>query len=73
VIPGQPVVLIDSVADVALDYLLEPGLDARWVGEWVSPLSAPLAVRMRIRRAGNETREPGGVVDTLLFLIKERG
>jgi len=62
--PGQPIALADSVADVAFDYLLEPGLNATWVREWISPVSAPVAVRMRIQR---------GTVDTLLFLIKERG
>jgi len=36
------------------------------VREWVSPVSAPVAVRMRVTGEGNE-------VDTLLFLIKERG
>ena len=63
---ARPVVLADSVADVRFDYLLEPGLDARWVQEWESPVSAPLAVRIRLGRAG-------GAVDTLLYLIKARG
>ena len=64
--PGEPILVADSVPEVAFDYLLEPGADARWVRQWVSPVSAPLAVRMRITRAR-------AVVDTLLFLIKERG
>jgi hypothetical protein len=64
---GEPSVmrLADSVTAVAFDYLLEPGLDARWVREWISPVSAPLAVRVRVAKAAS--------VDTLLFLIKERG
>jgi len=66
VTPGTPIALVDSVADLQLDYLLEPGAESRWVREWVSPVSAPVAVRMRIANAG-------GGVDTLLFLIKERG
>jgi prepilin-type N-terminal cleavage/methylation domain-containing protein len=70
---GQPVDLMDSVAGVAFDYLLEPGAESRWVREWVSPVSAPVAVRMRIARTGDRRREAGGAVDTLLFLIKERG
>lgn len=58
-------VLADDVEAVAFDYLLEPGADTKWVREWVSPVSAPLAIRLRLsRRAG---------VDTLLFLVKERG
>jgi prepilin-type N-terminal cleavage/methylation domain-containing protein len=64
----DPVVLADSVADVGFDYLLEPGVDTRWVREWLSPVSAPLAVRLRITSA-----IPGIPVDTILLLIKERG
>jgi prepilin-type N-terminal cleavage/methylation domain-containing protein len=71
--PGAAVELMDSVSDVAFEYLLEPGLEARWVREWVSPVSAPVAVRMRIAKAGCGMRDAGCVVDTLLFLIKERG
>src|SRR6266550_1931746 len=71
--PGTPIALADSVTDVQCDYLLEPGAESRWVREWVSPVSAPVAVRMRITKAGNGKGETGNVVDTLLFLIKERG
>ena len=73
VTPGTAIALSDSVTDVQFDYLLEPGAESRWVREWVSPVSAPVAVRMRIARAGCEMRDAGCVVDTLLFLIKERG
>ncbi len=73
VTPGTPIALMDSVTDLQLDYLLEPGAESRWVREWVSPVSAPVAVRVRIARAGCETRDAGCVVDTLLFVIKERG
>ena len=70
---GTPLLLADSVTDVAFDYLLDPGADSHWVREWISPVSAPLAVRIRIQR-GTRNAEPGTVnVDTLLFLIKERG
>lgn len=62
--------LADSVTTVAFDYLLTPGADAKWVSEWVSPVSAPLAIRMRISRCGDQ---PVACVDTLLFLVKERG
>src|SRR5262245_18011853 len=67
---GRTVRLADSVVDVTFDYLLEPGADTKWVREWVSPVSAPLAVRLRIAGCG---RGDAGCVDTLLFLIKERG
>jgi prepilin-type N-terminal cleavage/methylation domain-containing protein len=66
VTPGTTLALRDSVSDLELDYLLEPGAESRWVREWVSPVSAPVAVRMRIANAR-------GGIDTLLFLIKERG
>ena len=71
--PGTPIALVDSVTNVQVDYLLEPGAESRWVREWVSPVSAPVAVRMRIERAGHGAQDTGNVVDTLLFLIKERG
>jgi prepilin-type N-terminal cleavage/methylation domain-containing protein len=73
VTPGQPIALMDSATDVELDYLLEPGAESRWVREWVSPVSAPLTVRLRIARTGCGMQDAGCVVDTLLFLIKERG
>jgi prepilin-type N-terminal cleavage/methylation domain-containing protein len=60
----------DGVAEVAFDYLLDPGADAKWVREWISPVSAPLAVRLRIAGCG---KRDAGCVDTLLFLVKERG
>ncbi len=73
VIPGEPVALMDGVTRVAFDYLLEPGAESRWVREWVSPVSAPVAIRIRVTR-GRGTRDGGRVVtDTLLFLMKERG
>ena len=71
--PGTPIALVDSVTNVQVDYRLEPGAESRWVREWVSPVSAPVAVRMRIERAVHGAQDTGNVVDTLLFLIKERG
>ena len=73
VTPGAPVALMDDVDDVAFDYLLEPGAEARWVREWESPVSAPIAVRLRVARTGCGMRDAGCVVDTLFLLIKERG
>ncbi|HYL55356.1 MAG TPA: prepilin-type N-terminal cleavage/methylation domain-containing protein [Gemmatimonadales bacterium] len=70
--PGSPIRLIDSVTDVELDYLFEPGGESRWVREWVSPVSAPLAVRIRVKRS-EKAEGPKPVTDTLLLLVKERG
>ena len=64
------IVLGDSVAAVGFDYLLEPGAESRWVGEWMSPVSAPLAVRLRITRYSAAER---AVTDTTIYLIKARG
>jgi prepilin-type N-terminal cleavage/methylation domain-containing protein len=63
---GTRLVLADSVRSVGLDYLLVPGADAHWVMDWHSPVSAPLAVRVRLTRAG-------GACDTMLYLVKARG
>lgn len=54
-----------DVSGVEFDYLLEPGATAAWVREWISPVSAPVAVRVRIARVG--------AVDTLLFVVGSRG
>ncbi len=65
-LPRDTLVLAPEVAGLALDYLLDFGTDAAWVREWRSPVSAPLAVRLRLTR-------DGGAVDTLLFVIGPRG
>lgn len=67
---GESLQLADGVNDVGFDYLLDPGADTKWVREWISPVSAPIAVRVRIAGCG---RRDAGCVDTLLFLVKERG
>ena len=64
-IAARPVTLVDSIARVSFDYLLDPGETARWVREWVSPVSAPLAIRLRVYRTG--------WADTLLLLVGTRG
>ena len=66
---ADTIALATDVDGVAFDYLLEPGADTKWVREWISPVSAPLAIRLRV---GRGTRD-GGRVDTLLVLVKERG
>jgi prepilin-type N-terminal cleavage/methylation domain-containing protein len=67
---AAPVVLADSAKAVAFDYLLEPGAESRWAAEWVSPVSAPIAVRVRLEGTG-----PAGAIraDTVLYLVKSRG
>ena len=64
--------LVDSANSVAFDYLMDPGVNARWVGTWLSPVTAPLAVRIRLTR-GTPSRTPTERMDTLLFLIGPRG
>ena len=51
--------------EIAFDYLLSHGAESSWVREWHSPVSAPLAARLRLKRAES--------VDTLLFFIGPRG
>jgi prepilin-type N-terminal cleavage/methylation domain-containing protein len=65
-----PLVLADSVTAVGFDYLLKPGADVRWVAEWISPLRAPVAVRLRVYRLVSDGRT---VSDTTLYLVKARG
>ena len=65
----HPVVLADGVERLEFDYLLEPGATTQWVQTWQSPLSAPLAVRLRVTRRQQER----AVVDTMLYLIRDRG
>jgi hypothetical protein len=72
VVWGDTLLLAPAVEQVAFDYLLEPGVDSKWVREWISPVSAPLAVRLRVERGSGETGA-GRSVDTLLLLIKGRG
>ena len=62
---ADTLVLADDAHTVAFDYVLEPGADAQWAREWISPVSAPLAIRVRLTGATQ--------VDTLLLLVKERG
>ncbi len=62
---AEPVRLRDGVSDLALDYLLELGEAERFVREWYSDASPPLAVRFRVSGAGGR--------DTLLVLVGERG
>ena len=76
--PDEAIVLADSVSDFELDYLLDiqsdaasdsaagaPGERARFVREWISPVSAPVTIRLRISHPFR--------VDTLLLMVGPRG
>jgi len=60
------IVVADTVPRLDIDYLLDYGADAVWVRSWQSPVSAPVALRLRIAR-------DTGVVDTLLLVAGLRG
>jgi len=51
---------------VTFDYLLSTGADSRWVQGWQSPVSAPVAIRIRLVRVD-------GRADTMLLSIGPRG
>jgi prepilin-type N-terminal cleavage/methylation domain-containing protein len=57
-----------GVRGAAFDYLLEPGLRSVFVTNWSSPVSAPMAIRVRVDLAGTSRR-----VDTLLLIVGDRG
>jgi prepilin-type N-terminal cleavage/methylation domain-containing protein len=59
-------ILAEGLRAFGADYLIEYGADSRWVWEWVSPVSAPLAVRLRLEYAR-------GGADTLLLHVGPRG
>lgn len=59
-------VLAERLAAFGADYLVEYGANSSWVREWVSPVSAPLAVRLRLQVAD-------GRADTLLLHVGPRG
>lgn len=63
-----PLLLAPGLRGVHFDYLVNPGLDSRWVDGWQSPASAPLAVRLRLY-----PRALGEPADTLVLLIGGRG
>lgn len=65
----EPIVLADHLIHLEFDYLLEPGAESRWVSEWLSPVSAPLAIRVRLLRGIGSA----GTADTAIYLIRARG
>ncbi|MGH7533425.1 MAG: PulJ/GspJ family protein [Gemmatimonadales bacterium] len=65
------VMLADSVRAGAFDYLSEYGEGTTWLSGWQSPVSAPIAIRIRLTRP---TSDPEHLqVDTLVFRIGGRG
>lgn len=63
-------ITIDSIAGVRFDYLLARGEASLWHDEWTSPVTPPLAIRLRLTRLTPAADAP---VDTLLLLVGERG
>jgi prepilin-type N-terminal cleavage/methylation domain-containing protein len=63
--PTGSILLDPSAVSLRLDYLHELGSQAAWSAEWVSPVSLPHAVRLRVGRTTNRGKQ----VDTLLFLV----
>ncbi len=61
----HPLTLADSVTALDADYLLVQGADARWMRAFISAMSAPVAVRLRIAH--------GDATDTLLLFVGPRG
>jgi prepilin-type N-terminal cleavage/methylation domain-containing protein len=60
--PADTLLAADAVM---FDYLLSYGSQSSWVQAWHSPVSAPLAVRVRLHH--------GDQADTLFFLVGPRG
>jgi prepilin-type N-terminal cleavage/methylation domain-containing protein len=59
-------VLAEGLRAFGAEFLMEYGAESPWVREWVSPVSAPIAVRLRL-----EGRD--GRADTLLLHTGTRG
>lgn len=62
---SDPLPLADGVVGLDVDYLLSLGAGEHWGRAWVSPVSAPQAIRLRVAHAS--------FTDTLLLAIGERG
>ena len=62
---SEPLRLADSVEALGIDYLLDFGAAERWGQAWMSEVSTPVALRLRIVRLGR--------TDTLLLLVWPRG
>jgi len=60
--------LAEGVSGVGFDYLAERTPMPHWLRAYASPLGAPLAVRVRLARARNDT-SPEGIVDTSMYIV----
>ncbi len=65
---GRPLVLRGNVDSVKIDYLGSRGLDARWHASWISTITRPLGVRIRLTTPLLMRAR----VDTLLFGVGVR-
>ena len=65
--PPRKVVLDPGAVDLRIDYLVRLGADAPWATAWLSPVSPPAAVRLRVTRRRNAD-ELG--IDTLILLVR---
>ncbi len=63
--PVQTIPLTQQAHELDIDYLAHGGANEKWVREWISPTSLPLAVRLRIVGSAR--------ADTFLFAIGSRG
>jgi prepilin-type N-terminal cleavage/methylation domain-containing protein len=59
------VVLREGIRRATFDYLLQTGAGAPWLRQWSSPVSAPIAIRLRV--------EEEDAVDTVLLVVGPRG
>ena len=72
-LPAGTIVLLDSVLDLDVDYALQTGTDAVWLRQWESPVTAPLGIRLRARRAWRREFPGTAPVDTILLFVGTRG
>jgi hypothetical protein len=66
--PADTLQLFDAVDSVDFDYLMNLGGSTPWISEWRSPVTAPLAVRIRLWH-----RDSAALCDTLLIPVGSRG
>lgn len=65
---AETITLGRGLGSLGFDYLIRPGLQSRWSHRWQSPVSAPIAIRVRLT-----WKDPGIPPDTILLFIGERG
>jgi len=65
---GTRILVAERVSVLDCDYLLAWGANASWVRTWQSPVSAPIALRVRVTRTYGEKE----AVDTMLLMRDAR-